>query len=79
MKLRYPRRPKPVYVLYGVTERDDTECVLMFFDKESDLHDYVSILPGVYRRGTLSGVDYHALELDSAGPYGQPEQILRKI
>jgi hypothetical protein len=51
----------------------------MFFDKESDLHDFVSILPGVYRRGTLSGVDYHALELDSAGPYGQPEQILRKI
>lgn len=58
------------YVLYGVAKRDRQEVVCQFFNKKSDMTDFVNDLPGTYRVIKIRrGIDYRKLDLK---PMGKP-------
>jgi hypothetical protein len=58
-----PTAGLPTLVLHGVAERDPRERVLMFFNKRSDLDDFVEALPGSYTATIVLGVNYDALQI----------------
>lgn len=56
-------KPKKVYLLYGVTERDRTELVCMFFRTRNDRAAFARALPGKYQRLTMVGVGYDDFDI----------------
>lgn len=56
-------KPKKVYVLYGVTERDRTELVCMFFRTLKDRKEFKKAVPGRYDQLTLVGIGYNDFDI----------------
>ena len=59
-------RPKKVYVLYGVAERDRS-LVCMFFRTLKDRKEFKKALPGRYDQLTLVGVGYNDFDISFKG------------